>query len=596
MEDSGRSGMSRRRLLGACAAGMAVAAMPRDLAASSAPGSEAPFGDAHAHLFNLADLPARGFFEHAILWNTQLSWKPMRRFWPAILDLIEFMKDEAISAEKELRSGPRRSEPSPDISRADYDKLTGQRLTGMARQSRRYRRRDRPETDPSPSPEQVRLRDSYYALARLTDIFTDLDWSPPTDVKFTIPKLSQADLARIARNAARADRRKCPEAPKPPTNLRLVEIVRSILTWAWTMMQSRQYHLQLYRRHAAAAGGKPVALVNLLVDYDSWLGDGPHPRSSHDVQTELWSRIRKTHIDSLDLRTFAGFDPLKDAEEWEALRDRYGESSSFSRRRRDLEKGLIHGFKLYPPMGFRPIANHRWMFEGEGRSLDVVRDRWDATGLKWDELPLRLDAALRRFYHYCASRSVPVLAHAFHSNESSRCSAARAGPRGWLEVVREFPALRLCLAHFADAGDFEIGMDRLLENRPVPERVWPLRGAEELLQYSDRGLAHVYYDIGDMNEFLHPTKGEARAAKFFGTLRRYCELYDPRCEHLMYGSDWIMLAREARNDEYLTRIRNALAEAEWPAIWRQNFLHDNLKRFLGAVGSGLLPGPPPSGR
>ena len=555
------SNVSRRDVV---LGGIATLAALRGGPVLAAGSGEWRLGDAHAHLFNLADLPARGFFEHGVAWNTKLSLWPLRFLWPALLDLVEYLKSHSITAEQELESFVRDSSATPNVDGATFERLAFGRIAWM---SRRWRPR---------TLMQRHLRGSYRQLATVIGIVGTFD--PPSDPEERGPILDDADIQRIRNGGSRLFKRRCPEAPHTAgPGGGTGQMIDAIINWARDMMQSRQCHLAQHRARIADTGLSPTTIVNLLVDYDSWLGDAPAPRSGHDAQVRLWERIRREYSGEVDIRTFAGFDPLRDAEERIALGDRYAAESRFARDRGHVAAGRIHGFKVYPPMGFRPLGNEPAMFEGPARARGVVRRRWQSLGLDHARLAERLDEALIRLYTYCAAHHVPILTHAYHGNEASRCAGAYASPALWIRVLEEFPELRVCIGHFTEADDFDVGMRR---RERVPARVWPLRGLERLLARNRPGQSRAYVDIGDMVELLDPDRGTARAVRFFENLRRYCGDYDRNCEHFMFGSDWIMLGRAHGHEQYLSTIRAAMNAAGWPDQWHRNLLHDNLQRFL----------------
>ncbi|HEX8653610.1 MAG TPA: amidohydrolase family protein [Allosphingosinicella sp.] len=564
--------LSRREFIRTAAILAAASAAPRAFAANGL-----RLGDAHAHLFNLTDLPVRGYFEHVVLWNTALSAWPVRPLWPALLDLVEFLKGESITAEQELETMLRAPAEIPVIDEAEFGRLAFGRIARMRRRGRRPG--GGPPVEPLTAP-QRRLRSSYALLARVIDLVGDSVGRGPEDID-DAPRLTDEDIRRIRGGGNNLFRRDCPEAPHAPgAGGGTRRLINATLVWAREMMQSRRYHLGEYRSRIQVGGVAPTTVVNLLVDYDGWLGDGPAPGSSHEAQVRLWARMREDNAGTIDIRTFAGFDPLRDAEEHFGLGSRYDAESRFARNRAHIAAGRLHGLKLYPPMGFRPLGNQAAMFAGRARALGVIRRRWHDLGLDPGELPERLDQALTRLYRYCSERDVPILTHAYHGNEASQCAGAYAAPAGWLSVLERFPDLRLCIGHFSEAGDFVDGMERRDAGRRIPARVWPLHGTERLLALNGNGRSRVYVDIADMIELLHERRGLRRATAFFAQLRRYCDDYDRGCEHVMFGSDWIMLGRIRAHRSYVETIRSAMAAASWPEQWQRNLLHDNLQSFL----------------
>ena len=576
--------LSRRGFLGtAGGAAAALSIAPSRVFAQPTAQSGQPLGDVHVHLFNITDLPARGFFEHVVLWNSPL--RHVRWLWPAILDLIVFFKTKTITAEAELKDLRAQISVARALSPQAFKQMAFNRIRALARQSPHFPGNGRLRPAQPYTREQAALRVSYQRLSRLVAQFSDFRWAGPPEDAAVTTLLSDREVDAIRVGATEPRGPECLEEPDSPTNPRVIAMVRETLKWAYQMMQSRQAHLTQYRKEFSAGGRlHPVRLVNLLVDYDAWLGDSPAAGSSHDSQIALWSHIAKLHEGEVDIRTFAGFDPLKDAEERLNHRLDYATDSQMARYRRFLANSSgdgsprIDGFKLYPPMGFRPIGNMQEWFAARTRAGRQVRMRWMEKGLPFERLAEKLNESLTDFYRFCVAQSVPILTHGFHSNEAGRCFGARAGPRGWLEVFADHPDLRLCIGHFAEADDLALGLRRRAAGRPVPARVWPLHGTEKLLELNTRTRSRVFADIGYMSELL--IDGGSRAVRFFTDLKAYCEAYDPECRHFLFGSDWIMLAREPRHHLYAERILDSLAAAHWSPRWQRNLLHDNLERFL----------------
>jgi hypothetical protein len=573
------NGVSRRNFIeGAAALAALVAAPRRGLAQSAEP---LLLGDAHVHLFNLSDIPARGFFEHAVLWNTALDAWPVRPLWPAMLDMIAYLKGKSITASQELECYKFNPKAPEDIDKETFEWLLKQRVANMARQSRIYTGPRRVTPDAPLSKAQLRLRDSYYRLATVLGIAGSPPWQEQSS-KAQRHILSDEDLNRIRAGTRNLLEHDCEEEPKEAGNMSPLAQVPRTLHWGRVLMQSRQYHVRTYLDRISDRGLAPSMIVNLLVDFDEWVGDDPAPGSEADAQIALWKRMRDDYARiSLDIHTFAGFDPLREALELRGwFRGSRRPETTFARNRNHFLSGAIQGFKLYPPMGFRPTGNTAEMFAGNRRGLGVLHRRLAECGIPATDLPELLNEALKSFYDFCEENSVPILAHAYHSNEAALCTGERAGPRGWEQVIEGRDKLRICLGHFAEGVGFARAMRRHSDGRRVHPRHWPFHGTERLLLQNSPGKCEVFVDISYMAEFLNADEGRGRAESFFRALREYCERYDNRCQYFMFGSDWIMLEREARNDEYLSRMRAAMTAAGWTEAWQRNLLHDNLERFL----------------
>lgn len=561
-------------------------------------------GDAHVHLFNLADLPARGFIRHAFVSPAGAD----RGIFPAALDLIDRLRSVPVGAKAELADylagRPYARVPAHvlfDMANRIID-LEAQRSTigsrgliGLAKL------RNKP----------LDLADSYGFLKAIRDYLARkaekrgsslrklLGVAPPggKDVLFDGDRNPvKSDMANwLLRTFGKPGDPKCREEPSNQSELSL-DSIREQLLWVHLMVQPRRFLLERYCDTMLKGVSRPATVVNLLVDYDRWVGDRPRLDSGHSDQIAFWTAIARDPAQSaeLDIRTFAGFDPLRHAEERAALKPGQVPSVAappyldtmlryFQRRGEPGESHAIHGFKMYPPMGFAPSGNRPFQFETHDISMEPIRARWAA---RYPDLDLHteLDEALDHFFGRCASLGIPVLAHARHSNEAGECFGARASPLGWEPVVAKHRKLRLCLGHFAETKDFLEGMERHEAGRPVHPRSWAVTATSRLLRMNQdpANPANVYADIGYMAELLleRGGRGAARARAFFRALKDYCSVFDPGCRHLLFGSDWIMLAREYRNENYAAAIRQGMADAEWEPEWQDNLLYSNLQRFL----------------
>lgn len=550
------------------------------------------FSDAHVHLFNVADLPARGFLRH-VLAGENADRGP----FPALLDLVERLQAYVVSASQELDDHVHGRPRKVVTARELYDLALGLIYEGAERSAIRV---------PSLTrllklyPLRLQLADSYglilATLAHLGAVARRLDRSleqllgvPPVGAEdvllggFGTPIESRL-ANRVLRLIGRAfGAQQCPEAPSDSSELSLAGL-RARLLWLHLIVQPRRFLLERYLATIGREGQHPQIVVNLLVDFDRWVADWPKPSSNHHAQIAFWTKLsRDRRAQGPDIRTFAGFDPLRHAEERQDGSTRYLDTLiGFYHARHDPGADrAIHGLKLYPPMGFAPSGNRPSMFEGAEPVLAPVRARW-AARFPDAHLHEALDASLHDFFRRCAAAGIPILTHGYHSNEAGLCFGSRASPLGWRSVVKAHEGLRLCLAHFAEATDFVEAMN-LEPDEWVHPRNWPLLGTGPLMRDNKEGGTQVFADLGYMSELLVERNGigRERARRFFQGLKIFCGRFDPECKYLLFGSDWLFLAQEPGHENYLQVIRTAMAEAEWEPDWQENLLWRNLERFVG---------------
>ncbi|MGI1663027.1 amidohydrolase family protein [Palleronia sp. KMU-117] len=205
--------------------------------------------------------------------------------------------------------------------------------------------------------------------------------------------------------------------------------------------------------------------------------------------------------------------------------------------RRCVDDLGFRGVKIYPRMGFRP------------------------------DHPVLMDEV----YPFCLDRNLPVMSH---------CSRGGVWRKGWLPsqqdavtapqahepVLRAFPDLRLCLAHFGGDRDWRAhlrdGVDP--DDPDARERNWSAKIARLL---KDRTYSNLYTDI---------SYTIFRFADHMPLLRLH--LAHPHIrERVLFGSDFYMTRQEELSEKAVSiRLRDALGEDLFHQI-----AHVNPRRWLG---------------
>ncbi len=270
------------------------------------------------------------------------------------------------------------------------------------------------------------------------------------------------------------------------------------------------------------------------------------------------------------------------------------------------DEGLFWCVKLYPRLGWAPddfacYPNLKTLYTLCGKTVPIMvhcslggmsahdyflYERYDDHVIK-DEYKLK-HAELR------FNGDLPGVS----SNDS---------PVQWKNVLREFPELKICLAHFGgydtwkDVWDFEKAQQRLAErgNASNPDkydkydkyRDW-IRTIAELVSDYD----NVYTDISYFsNTGSFRSTGRFRddddapeysgmvAANLVYLLEKYPDLKD----RLMVGTDWQMIELEGENGigEYMARMFETLKEVSRSVgydAWHQ-FAVVNPLRYLGLI-------------
>jgi predicted TIM-barrel fold metal-dependent hydrolase len=316
-------------------------------------------------------------------------------------------------------------------------------------------------------------------------------------------------------------------------------------------------------------GFKPLMLTPALVDYDMWLYEtvdkSPLARQMV-VMDQISQRMAKAKSGPV-LHGYMGFDPLREV----AFRSGKTKVSSLATAREALVAHGFIGLKLYPPMGFRPSRNQPPYPKRTVGALGFAPNK-------------ELDAALSDLYKLCIELDAPILAHGYASNGSGPNYEKRADPTYWIPVFEAFPSLRVCIAHFGRFSARSAGRGEF----PLPEGSWEWRLGEYIKANPRR---NVVADISYLSEVL--TACPDQRAFIASSFKNWIATFDPGCDHILYGSDWIMLGKEAGYDHYVKSINAflrtdcGLTDHVCDKIFRRNAL-----RFLplerGGGGRGRL--------
>ncbi|HEX8878167.1 MAG TPA: amidohydrolase family protein [Phycisphaerales bacterium] len=247
-----------------------------------------------------------------------------------------------------------------------------------------------------------------------------------------------------------------------------------------------------------------------------------------------------------------------------------------------------YGIKIYPPSGYRPIANEILSRE----SPRFAGEQWDARYTDGGQsiAASELDARLKALLDWCVENDVPVFAHCNHGELEARkgYGVHHADPKWWEKYLASDPPrtgkLRLCFAHAGGAAAwFGVG-----EHADWGQRIMRLC----------RKYPNVYVEFGIHDEVVE-SENRARFVDIVGA-----ELAKPvppgeypLGSKIMYGTDWYMPGRGNRA-AYLAGFEQMFLHPRLRAHYRAFFLENSL-RYLNvesrlASTSSELPPPPPS--
>jgi len=326
----------------------------------------------------------------------------------------------------------------------------------------------------------------------------------------------------------------------------------------WALLFTR-HRLELADQLRKLHRNRVVLVTPALVDFSLWVEDERHAPMQQQVDVMTRVSLRRNGQRS---HGFVGFDPLR-----QALHEKRGGAATAEPLgivRRAVERGGFIGVKLYPPMGFQPIDNAAL---GAAFPDHVTRELGERPGEA-------LDRALAQLYAWCAEKNVPIMAHAVASNEAGTGYGQRAHPKFWARVLEQYPALRINMAHFG--GFRQIGQP---PKRDVTWE-WTIGGI-----FAKAPQSYAFSDFSYFSELLADT-GEKRRELLLN-LTAFRTAFRPSADHLLFGTDWTMIGREAgfepkrKGVSYVDLVGEFLGEAGYSDAEIDKIMFANAVRFLG---------------
>ena len=151
---------------------------------------------------------------------------------------------------------------------------------------------------------------------------------------------------------------------------------------------------------------------------------------------------------------------------------------------------------------------------------------------------------LDAFFVECATREIPVLAHAARSNGRDTVHDEFSGPEGWRRVLQRSSAsnLRVSLGHFGGGSgpDWTRAFGTVMQTVKSPT---------------------VFADLGYWEELMcTPSTGpcEAPRQRLAAAMRLPLEGSETAVDRVMFATDWLMLSQVRRWADYPTRLQASL--------------------------------------
>jgi predicted TIM-barrel fold metal-dependent hydrolase len=318
-----------------------------------------------------------------------------------------------------------------------------------------------------------------------------------------------------------------------------------------------------------------------IIDYSYWLNTQDGPGSALDVspledQVDVMSAIAAMKQNSAAVHPWVSFCPWRQIDEEKQLANSGFIIEPGGRRRTMAQLAIIQdavmnkgfvGVKLYPVMGFRPYGNNGAPDpESYPASLRDVHN-WGAA----------LDGALGALYDWCIANDVPIMAHCSFSQYPSKAAGGHGSPDAWQLVFAQskWKTLRVNLGHLGGLWDL------VTDDGTAPDG-WTEKVVTML---ADKNLPNLYGDVADYDRILERSNNDDEQALDVRTLDRLRDLLtaQPAARaKLMYGTDWVMLARCGAAENYYPSMKQRIPERlNLNTSEMRGFLGFNAARFLG---------------
>lgn len=489
-----------------------------------------PVFDVHAHLFNATDVPVKGYIAKAVAHSEE--W-PLNKIYTALAPFLERVGGTAPSCGEEMELLLKLLERSKGMAKQTFDQSLRDYIQGEVK--------SHIETITNvlrsqlPDSEFGRTLDEFDAVSqkRLKNKNADFErnalGTPLSQDSLRIKSMLEKAANPIAFKKAKGN------SEREVSDYR----VEGALAIVYYMLSPRFHNLYAYQ-NAYSTNESALSIdacFSALVDFNYWLGCEDTPSILHD-QVLLHEQL--SVLSSGYVLPLVPYNPLTDIR---------SQDKSINLVRWAIEERGCVGVKLYPPMGFLPIGN-------SSRSMKEL----SSIGLSRQDA-VNLDRKLHDLYKWCEGNGVPVMAHTAHSRGQDSVRDGMSSPEAWRQVMKCYANLHISAAHFG--GDFHDG-----------RADWPAQFVSNMLQ---EGGANLNVDVGYLDELLDcSSSGADRMTTLLKT--------NPAAlDHVMYGSDWHMIAQIenwAGYSEGMRRYLSCLNLQDLHAAERR-FFFKNAARFFG---------------
>ena len=361
-------------------------------------------------------------------------------------------------------------------------------------------------------------------------------------------------------------------------------IAAYFLRWAAGFTRYRYENAVFINALFPAESAAPNSLriyTHAMQDFEYWLDEEAGLKDA-EIQTSLatqisvYTAIAKKGVGDTLFMGFATFDPLR------AVLATCSGSALTEHPITLLESAIrTNGFlgaKVYPPMGFLPYGNKGLSTFGPTVEKLLQRPDIKRYGVALSDLGRLLDDELLNFYKFALLHDIAIVTHTSGSQYSFAGAAIRPDPAHWrnaldLELLGQpsLRRLRLNMGHFGGVWCLgKASTTELSNNLCVPlgpndtaknlspeqlQQTWAAMVTDLLVMRNgnDRMYPFLYADIADFtyvsNPFEHGQRDltQVNLAVLLGLQERRKAVFD----YLIYGTDWSMLGRDVRFEDYV---------------------------------------------
>jgi predicted TIM-barrel fold metal-dependent hydrolase len=309
-----------------------------------------------------------------------------------------------------------------------------------------------------------------------------------------------------------------------------LEFVGYMLLYRW--MNLYEYS-QAYSSGAGAFGIDKA--LGAMVNFDRWMQCPP--RSAYEDQIKVFQLLSK--LSGGYMQPLVGYNP------WDDIKAKGAHLEAVLDTVRT--KGFV-GIKLYPPNGFRPLGNTDNPIQvSHGPS---AKD---------------LDQVLAKLWAICEDEDIPVMAHTGESMGKDAATNDGANPEGWQAVLDQSAGHKspiINLGHLG--GDADTTQTQNTWTQDFASKMETARG--------DR----VYGDIAYWDQLRCDY---ADCVPSQDRLKGALKLNPGLADRIMYGSDWLMLAREENWPRYPFDVASATRAI--PGLDQSKLFAGNAMRCFG---------------